>query len=303
MDLIDVFNLICSSHPHDRLKGARNLVKYARAKDVPRIQKAIKEETIPWVRNALQDALFQLIPMPTSLDEKGLETEKISEVAKRDISLRNGDEIISTVLHEILPKLGFIRNAAAKEITNFDTSETKIKIDFLEKLLDLLAEFRKISKTPKIVEFDLAELIDEIIAEHADQLIHKVGPKPMLVSGEPTRIYLAISNGLRNAIDATRPLSLEGARPIAISWGKTDCEYWIFIVDNGIGLVGNIAGMFAIGRTSKSSHYGMGLPLAKQALFSLGGNVQLSPAANGGARFEVKWERINITSKEEECKF
>ena len=185
MDLISIFNLICSSHPHDRLQGARNLIKYARADDVPRIQKAIREETVPWVRNALQDALFQLIPSSTSVDEKRLETEKISEVAKRDISLRNGDEIISTVLHEILPKLGFIRNAASKEITNFNTSETKVKIDFLENMLDLLAEFRKVSKTPKIIEFDLAELMDEIIAEHADQLIHTVGPKPMLVSGEP----------------------------------------------------------------------------------------------------------------------
>ena len=36
-------------------------------------------------------------------------------------------------------------------------------------------------------------------------------------------------------------------------------------------------------------HIGMGLPLAKKAMSSMGGSVTLGPREEGGAKFEFRW--------------
>lgn len=291
-----------SKRPHDRLTAARELTKYAVPADMEKIQVAIAVETVPWVKTALIRALDRLVPYTTIADEPGLKLENFSDAIARDIALKNGEEIASAFMHEILPKLGFIRNSARKEIEDFESSETFKRIDSLEQLLNLIGKFRSVSKTPTISEFDLHDLIETIELEHRCEChILLAGPKTLIVQGEPVRVHLAVSNGIRNAIDATRQLVAEDQGPIVISWGSTDSEYWISIVDSGIGLTGNISGMFNIGSSTKAGdHFGMGLPLAKQAISSLDGNVTLTPPVNGGARFEIKWPRIIEQSKESE---
>lgn len=289
-----VRELLNSSQSHERLKAARLLALTAQPHDLTEIHLAFAQESIPWVKRALQIALDRLVPNASQIPNNNQNLESISEAIVRDITLKNGNEIASAFLHEILPKVGFIRNAASNEIANFETSETIKRINALENMLGLMGEYRKISKIPTYVEFDLADLIENVIDEFRHYPILKAGQKSLYVKGEPTRVQLAIANGLRNAIDSSNQLAESLRVPIAINWGVTDTDYWISVVDSGVGLVGNVNGMFKIGSTSKpgGEHYGMGLPLARQAIIALGGNVTLMSGSVSGARYEIKWPRI-----------
>lgn len=292
MDADKALELIASAQPHERLRGARHLARLARLTDISRMQRALAEETVPWVRNALERALAVASPNSTFQDPSLREAEGLSDATRRDIYLKMGDEIVSTVLHEIQPKVGFIRNAASREITDFENSNTRRRIEYLEEMLVLLAEFRRVSKPPKSVEFDLADLIDQVVTEQQLEQVLLAGNRPLLALGEPNRVRLALTNGLRNAIEATAALAVEKRGFITINWGATNAEYWVSIVDQGVGLQASTAAMFHIGRTTKAGHYGMGLPLAQQAMSALGGTVLVSPGATNGTRFEVRWERV-----------
>ena len=76
-----------------------------------------------------------------------------------------------------------------------------------------------------------------------------------------------------------------------MTWGMTDIDYWVAVLDRGPGIVGPAESTFGIGETTKKGHSGFGLAIAKQAIETLGGACTLQPAAEGGARFEIRWER------------
>lgn len=293
----EALRLIVSDQPHDRLRGARALGKEGRPGDVSLIQKALAKETVLWVRGALERAASTIESGNNSSVSLAVTDEAtIDDATIRDIYLKASEEMVSELLHEVLPKLGYIRAAASKEIAEFDRSDTRKKIEYLEELLSLLAEFRKMSQTPKSGTFDLASLVDEVVEEVSGAfkgaITQKYGPRPLVVMGEPKRVRLAITNGLRNALEATAAVEDAKERFVTLTWGNDDERYWVSIVDQGVGIRGNINGMFGIGRTSKLHHFGMGLPLARQAMVALGGDATLAPGAQGGARFEVTWEKV-----------
>jgi signal transduction histidine kinase len=259
---------------------------------MPHLQRALARETVSWVRGALQRVLDRFArgdrPATGSEDIEDVVTDAVVS----DVYLRASEEILSTLLHEIQPRIGYIRNAAAREIPDFQKSDTLREIETLEKLLTLLAQLRRVSQTATSVSFDLADLIDEVVAELDGRIVQLAGQKPMIVFGEPTSVRLAVANGLRNAIEATRGVDDGVDRRVVVNWGADDERYWISIVDQGAGIRGSVEGMFEIGRTTKLDHFGMGLPLAKQAMLAVGGHVTLVPGAQGGARFEVNWEKF-----------
>lgn len=300
MKRVEALGLISSDQPHDRLRGARALQKTGRASDIPEIQKAMAKESVLWVKRALVLAVSAI--ENEQIKDTHVETSEsiVDDTTLRDIFLKASEYTLSTLLHEVQPKLGYIRAAALHEIPNFESSETNKKINYLEELLLLLSELRKVSQTPKFVTFDLANLVDDIQAEFETANIQLTGARPLLVVGEPSRIRLAIINGVRNALDANSAVGDTVVRYVTITWGSDDGRYWISIIDQGIGIHGNINGMFAIGQTSKLDHFGMGLPIARQAMLALGGDVTLGPGAQGGARFEVVWDKVPTPSQEVE---
>ena len=110
---------------------------------------------------------------------------------------------------------------------------------------------------------------------------------------------LIVANGLRNAIEATESVadSAKLSNRIVISWGETDRDYWIAIVDWGPGLPLGIDRMFDIGSTTQRGHLGMGLAIAERAALSLTGKVTLTPREDKGARYEFRWPRRTAISQ------
>lgn len=101
---------------------------------------------------------------------------------------------------------------------------------------------------------------------------------------------MAISNGIRNAVESINSASqLRQTDGIVVNWGETNSDYWIAIIDDGIGLGKMADKPIKIGNTTKSGHMGMGLSITQQAIQTLNGNLTLSSPNPRGAVFELRW--------------
>ena len=285
-----------SESPTDRLEAARFFAEHAVSDNERQIREAVAQENVPWIRSALRRALARLSadddtasPERSTLDVDDLPAGFAAQVYAEAL-----ESTASQLLHEIEPMLGTLRLAAEAEVPNFDELSTRRSIDRLDGLLSALSRLRRAASAPKIEEFRLDELVLRLIQEtkSPDGLqIQKAGPQPSIVEGDSGLVSLCLLNGLRNAIDATVEAAGDLSRiPIAVAWGTTDVDYWVSIVDLGVGFKGNLQRAFDIGTTTKSGHLGMGLATAKQALASMGGQVILVPNERG-VRFEMRWPK------------
>ena len=161
-------------------------------------------------------------------------------------------------------------------------------------MLEAIEQLKGATAVPKPEEFDLGELLGEIVSEAVGSDSVEVslqGPKPMVITSDRTLLRLTISNGMRNAVEAVTGAPGREPHPIIVIWGETDVDCWVVVLDRGPGLVGLAESAFGIGQTTKRGHSGFGLTIARQAIETLGGTCTLRPIAEGGARFEARWER------------
>jgi nitrogen fixation/metabolism regulation signal transduction histidine kinase len=69
--------------------------------------------------------------------------------------------------------------------------------------------------------------------------------RSFLISGDTNLLRLALSNGIRNAMESVVSLQREKENhAIVVAWGKSDIEYWIAIIDHGTGIDGPIEAAF-----------------------------------------------------------
>jgi signal transduction histidine kinase len=219
---------------------------------------------------------------------------EVSKNLRKEIQTKAVEWVSGTLLHEIEPIIGQLRTAAARELPTFEESRVKAHLGQLERVCFGISCLRQATATPRIEEFDLALLIKEVIAQEVTDkpvYISVQGQQPF-VSSDPRLLTLAICNGLRNAIEAVEGVhKLKGGHSVVITWGTTDVDYWVVILDEGPGGVGVGEGAFNIGTTNKIGHIGFRLAIARQAINTLEGNVTLSPAQGGGARLELRWDK------------
>ena len=104
-----------------------------------------------------------------------------------------------------------------------------------------------------------SELINNIIANETNapkEDIFLQGPRELTAKGDSNLLTLAVANALRNAIEATAHVQSHSSSVI-VSWGETDVDYWISILDQGPGISGPSDSAFKIGRTTKAGHTGL----------------------------------------------
>jgi signal transduction histidine kinase len=292
--------MLNSTSAHDRLIGARFLAQSATVEDLDEIDRAIRKENVFWVRNALRRALRK-----TQLEERGDTDSSSTDATEPDTSPddRQIEEIYSNALyettsllvHEVEPLLGTTRLYANREIPDFEGSKTKRQLDLLGDLVEAIAELRTAASPAKPIELDLSSLIREVADQHkvgSESNIQLAGPSPFVVLADRGRLLLAITNGLRNAIEATQAVNSPEPLPIVINWNRTEQDYWVSIIDNGAGLKASLGKIFEIGSSSKKNHLGMGLPAARRSAMSMGGNVRITPRDSVGVQFEIRWPRF-----------
>jgi signal transduction histidine kinase len=288
MDHADALSRLEKGNLRQRLQAARTLRADPRASDREALMLAARREKIPRIRRVIEDTLTQIAP--------ALEEEAANDVglAAKDSAARAVKEMTSTVVHEVSKLLPPLRYAAEQDIPSFAESATKGYIDRLDALVDAIQRLGRAASAPVMTDFDLAALIREVVENEATNpaiLVQVQGPSPLLVVGDRNQVALALSNGLRNAIESALEADTANPSTVVVAWDQTDTEYWVVILDRGVGLPPGYHRAFEFGRSSKQKHAGAGLAIAKQAVESLGGSVQLGPREGGGASYEVKWPR------------
>jgi signal transduction histidine kinase len=251
-------------------------------------------ETDFYVKATLDIAVSRLgrVSHESDVDAPG-ETDLPEDLLRR-VKSQAVEWVTALLLHEVASPFGLVANAASREIPNFEASSTRRHVERVQRIFDGIEQLRRATATPKPESFDLADLISQVIREEGtgkgvEATPH--GPRPFIVRSDARLLSFAISNGLRNAIDAALQSKVSAPYPVVITWGETEVDYWIAIIDQGPGLTGPVEAAFEPGKSTKPGHSGFGLAIARQAMETLDGSVSLSPGTSGGARYELRWCR------------
>lgn len=288
---------LSAASAHIRGQAARALGTLGCAGDLPSLRKAQLVETVSHVNYALQDTIRRLSRQQgPQLLAAGDDDDVISEDVRRQIYGQAVEWITGFLLHEIASPIGLVRLAAKRELgEGWDGSETKRHLESINRVFEAIETLKNAASVPRPQEFDLAALIDELIGvcpQETAEWISTIGSRPFVIKGDPSLIRMVVVNGLRNAVEA----QLSSARPaephaVTVSWGDTDVDYWVAILDHGDGIAGPTETAFEIGNSTKKSHTGFGLAIARQAVETMIGSLVLEPAKDGGALYTARWRK------------
>jgi signal transduction histidine kinase len=294
MDKQLALSLLRSPRAHDRLRAARYLALKAQPSDIDSLDLALRKENFLWIRTALQDALNRA--KGTNSNAEVVDSEWVSESEVSDMYSSVMHEISSQLLHEIEPMVGGLRVHTSREVPEFEKSATKHQLDLLDSLLSAISDLRKASAPPRLEELDISSVIREACKhearDHEGVTIQLAGPNVFPATADRARLWMALTNGIRNAIESSETIDVSVRQPIVINWNRTDTEFWISVLDCGVGLKDSVEHLFEIKVSTKPNHLGMGLATARQAMMSIGGTATISQRENVGVKFEVRWPRL-----------
>ena len=299
MDRCLALELLLSASAFDRLRAARVLRNLALPADDGLIRDALASETDAWVRGAL---LRIAEPSAPVFGESNRATEIVEDLAQlaHDVRLLTTQELTAMVTHELEPLVGTLRGACMNEISRYEESSTKRAIDSMESFLAALVSLHRASIAPSINDFNLSDTVYDVIrALQVERLEQRLRPilvavgrnDPVSASGDPDLVRLALVNVLRNAMEASDLAAGGDEGAVIVSWGTTDRDSWVAVLDRGVGLPSGASRMRDPGVTTKdkSMHTGMGLAVTVMALESMGGNVSHYPREGGGVVAEIRW--------------
>ncbi len=290
----DAIKLLVSDTTAERFSAAHFFIKNPLQEYKDNLISQRRVELVRHVKMALDKAIgnIEKSSSESSVNIEVINDEKIERLRNNFLKAEAIDEFSGIVLHELAPKIGILKTTARFEIQDFDNSETKKSILSLDRIFKAIETLRKSASKPIKTEFDLAQLIRDIVYEENTYAINILfeGVQPCIIKSDINILSLAISNGIRNGLESILSVQSSEVKPeIIICWGKSAEYNWVTIIDEGVGLKGSFDDASKIGITSKDSHTGFGLPIIIQAIESLGGDVELSNVNSGGAKLDLKW--------------
>ena len=147
---------------------------------------------------------------------------------------------------------------------------TSMKHD-LNKLENISERFNKIGSMPKFSEFNLIEVIEDVIIYNKSKLPkssktkinHNFKNKNLLIKGDKILLSWAFENLIKNSIDSIK--SNNGK--IFIDIEKNNKKVKILFIDNGSGIKrDNKSQIFKPGFSTKNKGWGIGLNLTKRII-------------------------------------
>ncbi len=283
-----------STSSHERFLASMELTTSGLPEDIPVLLRARHVESDAYVLKNLAIAISRC--------EAAAHVENFEDAHESDAfahaRAQATEWIAGILLHEVGSKLGLIAEAASREIPGYPNSRTGKYVQNLQAIFGAIEQLRTAATTSRSDEFDLSELIDEVTSiesEGKPTVVSLVGMRPSVIFGSRHLIQLALANGIRNALEAVsetgRSQTSNAHAQVIVSWGTTDKDIWISVVDDGIGFAGSSQASFGIGKSNKKGHHGFGLAIAKQAVETLGGTISLESSGAGGAKYEIRWKK------------
>ena len=292
MDKAAAIAALLSDEPKVRTEAVRVLGALGDKTTLAPLENALKAERVSFLKRLIPASIerIKLASGSAAQDKK--------QILQDSIDLNDGDyqkavQFVSGVLlHEVSSKVGLLKYSVQKEIPEFEKSETFHTLQRLDAVMAGIASLRAASVSKADENFAinslLRRLVEEVVVDR-DVVVHFDGLASLEMQGDTELISLAFTNGLKNAYEAV--LLSKSKDPIIVFWGQTDIENYVTLLDAGNGISGPRDAAFEIGKTNKKGHSGFGLAIARMAMTTLLGTVDLFPARLGGMRFEMRWPK------------
>lgn len=286
-DFESALKLSNSSNPRERLQAARHFMDNISIEHDEDLKAWHARESVNWVKSAIEIALskngkVQIIQAATETSDSDRQSESYS-LALRDVA--------SIMLHELEPRIGILDVQIRSDVPNYEESASRREMEHLKQFFHALGCLRSATEITKIESFTASELLAGLVKDIAPQKnISLIGSQAAALKADLGLLKLALSNGIRNAVESTESASsLRVTEDVIINWGETNIDYWVSIIDNGTGLGKPVEKLIKIGNTTKEGHFGMGLTIVQQAMQTLNGSLKLSSPNPEGAVFELRW--------------
>jgi two-component system osmolarity sensor histidine kinase EnvZ len=216
--------------------------------------------------------------------QAGYEFDKMRKRIVRHLNQRS--EMLSGISHDLRTPLtrmklqtSFIKD---KEIA----SKLADDINEMEKMLNEYLQFTSSTFLEKNEEFDLSDLVNEIIKKYNNSNIVSTISFNILINGKKNLIKRCINNLIDNAIKYGDRINIE--------LNKTASHIFIKIEDNGPGIpekeYENVFKPFYKidkGRADAKASVGLGLSIASDIIRSHGGNIRLDKSSMNGLEVKI----------------
>ncbi len=211
--------------------------------------------------------------------QAGYEFDKMRKRIMRHLNQRS--EMLSGISHDLRTPLtrmklqiAFIKDEDIKNKLSEDVNE-------MEKMLNEYLQFTSSSYLEKDEQFNLSELINEVIEKYNNQNISKKIFLRVYINGRKNLIQRCLNNLIDNAIKYGERVNIE--------LNKNNNNLFIKIEDDGPGIAekeyDNVFKPFYKidkGRADSKSSVGLGLSIASDIVRSHGGNIKLEKSYLGG---------------------
>jgi len=194
--------------------------------------------------------------------------------------------MLSGISHDLRTPLTRMKLQIAFIKDNEIANKLSEDINEMEKMLNEYLQFTSSSYIEKDEQFDLSNLLNEVIEKYNNQDISSEITPRIYFNGRKNLIKRSINNLIDNAI--------KYANKVNISITKSNNNIFITIKDDGPGIpekeYGNVFKPFYKidkGRADSKSSVGLGLSIASDIIRSHGGNIKLSKSSMNGLEVKI----------------
>ena len=216
--------------------------------------------------------------------QAGYEFDRMRKRIVRHLNQRS--EMLSGISHDLRTPLtrmklqiAFIKDQELAKKLSEDINE-------MEKMLNEYLQFTSSSYLEKDEQFNISDLINEIIEKYNNKNISTNITPRLYISGRKNLIRRCINNLLDN--------SIKYADKVKIEINKNNNNLFINIEDNGPGIpeqeYDNVFKPFYKidkGRADSKSSVGLGLSIASDIIRSHGGNIKLEKSSMNGLGVKI----------------
>ena len=248
----------------------------------------------PWHLDELREALSEAVELYGLRRRVGSLEHRLQEV-DRIYSL---GVVTAGIAHELRSPLAVARAAVQLLEDEVEGRGPEVKnlvqsaLDKLDHMSDIVQGIELSSRQSKDdVECDLAEIVRLTLSMTRANLVRRArlqfrptAVPPVL--GSETRLSQVVLNLIVNAIESFPEDRQPSENRVAVNLSQMDSRVVLEVADNGPGITeGELARIFDNFYTTKAEGTGLGLPICRQIVEQLGGELRAESELGEGSRF------------------